>query len=174
MDWYAWWFSEPGGGGEAPPAGSPPRFQKEQGNHDSTHSNLKNITRREHSRLRGIYNQAWEAKLGLRSLYARTNSNHLVERAETPRAAGPRFDRGSRMAEPAGFIPCRPGHQRRLQKDQRPAHVVCECPDRPGEAPLLQEPANAPRGSIALGVAPKFRRARHRREARPPHHRRQE
>lgn len=151
MDWYAWWFSEPG---EAVRRlrRIAARFQKSRAI-TIRPIDLKNITA-ESARLRGIYNQAWEQNWGFVP-FTPNEFDHLVKELK-PLALPDLVLIAEVDGQPAGFILALPDINAALKKiNGRLTWYGVPI----GLAKLLYYKSRLTNARlIALGVAPSFRR----------------
>ena len=151
MDWYAWWFSEPGEAVRRLQRIAA-RFQKSKAI-TIRPIDLKNITA-ESTRLRGIYNQAWEQNWGFVP-FTRNEFDHLVKELK-PLALPDLVLIAEVDGQPAGFILALPDINAALKKiNGRLTSYGVPI----GLAKLLYYKSRLTTARlIALGVAPQFRR----------------
>ena len=151
MDWYAWWFSEPGEAVRRLQRIAA-RFQKSKAI-TIRPIDLKNITA-ESTRLRGIYNQAWEQNWGFVP-FTRNEFDHLVKELK-PLALADLVLIAEVDGQPAGFILALPDINAALKKiNGRLTWYGVPI----GLAKLLYYKSRLTTARlIALGVAPQFRR----------------
>jgi GNAT superfamily N-acetyltransferase len=151
MDWYAWWFSEPGE--------TVRRLRRIAAHFQKSRAitirpiDLKNITA-ESARLRGIYNQAWEQNWGFVP-FTQNEFDHLVKELK-PLALPDLVLIAEVDGQPAGFILALPDINAALKKiNGRLTSYGVPI----GLAKLLYYKSRLTTARlIALGVAPRFRR----------------